>query len=140
MFPGKTEGAARSVDELEEGTNRKRIVWIALFVTATVAACLSVYLSWRPLNRHPDPTPYDSLIGQLRANMSEDDILALFRQASDGNVRAEVRSFDEPASKGGRHVISYGIGSDDPLKVRFGGPAGRTPTQWCYRDQCDKIE
>ena len=144
LLPGKTAGAVeppvQNVDELDESANRKRLFWIALFVAVTVAASLSVYLFWRPPNRHLEPTPYDNLIGQLRANMSEEDVLALFKQASDGNVRAEVKSYDEPSFSGSRHVISYRIGSDEPLKVRMGGPTGRTAAEWCYRDHCHDIE
>ena len=144
LLRGKTaraiEPQVQNIDEPEESTNRKRLVWIAIFVAATVAASLAVYLFWRPPNRHFEPTPYDNLIGQLRRTMSEEDVLALFRSASDGNARADVKTFDEPSFNRARHVISYRIGSDEPLKVRIGGPTGRTAAEWCYRDHCHDIE
>ena len=139
LLPGNT--AVQNADEIDEATNRKRLVWIVGFVTLTVAASLSVYLFWRPPNRHMEPTPYDSLIGELRANMSEEDVLALFRSASEGNARAEVKAYDEPSLGGSRRVISYRIGSDEPLKVLLGGASRRTAAAWCYRDNChDDIE
>ncbi len=117
------------------------MLWIAIFVAATVAASLAVYLLARPANRHLEPTPYDNLIGELRATMSEEDVLALFRSVSDGNPRAEVKAYDEVSPSGSRRVISYRIGSDEPLKVRMGGPTGDTAAEWCYRDHCyDNIE
>jgi hypothetical protein len=100
------EKAASSVDpmvqnaeEPDEDASIKRMLWIVIFVAATVAASLSVYLLSRPANRHPEPTPYDTLIGQLRASMSEDDVLSLFRSASEGNARAEVKAYDEVSSE-----------------------------------------
>ena len=75
LLPGNT--AVQDADETDEATSRRRLVWIVGFVTLTVAASLSVYLFWRPPNRHFEPTPYDNLIGQLRADMSEEDVLAI---------------------------------------------------------------
>jgi hypothetical protein len=139
LLPGNT--AVQDADETDEATSRRRLVWIVGFVTLTVAASLSVYLFWRPPNRHFEPTPYDSLIGELRANMSEEDVLALFRSASEGNARAEVKAYDESSPGGSRRVISYRIGSDEPLKVLLGGASRRTAAEWCYRDHChDDIE
>jgi hypothetical protein len=134
LLPGNT--AVQNADETDEATNRKRLVWIVGFVILTVAASQSVYRFWRPPNRHVEPTPYDSLIGELRVNMSEEDVLALFRSASEGNTRAEVKAYDEPSPGGSRRVISYRIGSDEPLKVLLGSPSRRTSTEWCYRDHC----
>jgi hypothetical protein len=145
LSSGKTTGSGESLvqvaEEFEEGSSRKRMAWIAVFVILTVAASLAAYLLWRPANRHLEPTPYEALISQLRKDMSADDVLALFRSASDGNARAEVKAYDELSASGPRHVVSYRIGSEEPLTVRLGGPGGRTATEWCYRDHCyDNIE
>jgi hypothetical protein len=145
LLPG---GTASSVEPLvqnaegpEEDADLRRMLWIVIFVAATVAASLSVYLLSRPANRHLEPTPYDTLIGQLRTSMSEEDVMSLFRSASDGNARAEVKAYDEVSAGKSRRVITYKIGSDEPLKVRLGGPTGHTAAEWCYRDHCyDNIE
>ena len=143
-LPGKAAGAVDplvQVEGPEEDSGRKRVAWIAIFVLATVTASLAAYLLWRPANRHPDPTPYDSLIVQLRVSMSEEDVLFLFRSAGDGNARAEIKAYDELSEGGRRRVISYRIGSEEPLTIRMGGQTGRTAAEWCYRDHCyDNIE
>jgi hypothetical protein len=145
VLPGKParpgEPLVQTAEEAEESTNREGLGWIALFVVATVVACLTVYLLQRPANRHFEPTPYDTLIPKLRSNMSEDDVLALFRSASDGNARAEIKAYDEVSKSGPRRVITYRTGSDEPLKVRLGGSTGQTAAEWCYRDHChDNID
>ena len=138
---GSVEPMVQNAEEPEEDASLRRMLWIAIFVAVTVAASLAVYLLSRPPNRHLEPTPYDNLISQLRASMSEEDVLALFRSASDGNARAEVKAYDEPSGGESRRVITYRIGSEEPLKVRLGGPTGHTAAEWCYRDHCyDNIE
>jgi hypothetical protein len=144
-LPGKTAGPldplVQVAEEPEDDSGRERVAWIVIFVLATVTASLAAYLLWRPANRHPEPTPYDKLIGQLRASMSEEDVLSLFRSAGDGNARAEIKAYDELSAGGRRHVISYRIGAEEPLTVHLGGQTGRTAAEWCYRDHCyDNIE
>jgi hypothetical protein len=135
------EPLVQTADEPDEDADLRRMLWIVIFVAATVAASLSVYLLSRPANRHSEPTPYDTLIGQLRASMSEDDVMSLFRSASDGNARAEVKAYDEVSAGAKWRVLTYKIGSEEPLKVRLGGPSGHTAAEWCYRDHCyDNIE
>jgi hypothetical protein len=135
------EPLVETAEEPDEDASLKRMLWIVIFVSVTVAASLSVYLLSRPANRHLEPTPYDTLIGQLRASMSEEDVLALFRSAGDGNARAEVKAYDEVSAGTSRRIITYKIGSEEPLKVRLGGPTGHTAAEWCYRDHCyDNID
>jgi hypothetical protein len=144
-LPGKrvfsVEPLVQTAEEPDARANRKHILSVAIFVLSSVAVSSVVYLLTRPPNRHLDPTPYDSLISQLRSSMPEDDVLALFRSASEGTARAEFRAYDEISSSGKRRVITYRIGSDEPLTVKLGGPTGRTVSEWCYRDNChDDIE
>jgi hypothetical protein len=135
------EPQVQAVEEPDEAVDRQRMLGIAIFVLLSVAVSLSVYLLMRPPNRHLEPTPYDTLISQLRTSMSEEDVLALFRSASAGTSRAEFGASDEISPSGRRRVVSYRIGSDEPLTVRLGGRTGRTAAEWCYRDHChDNIE
>src|SRR4051812_1239426 len=114
------------VEESEDRAGRVRFWVMALFVALFAAASLAVYLWMRPANRHFEPTPYEGIITQLRSNMTESDVLTIFRNAKDGVSRADYSAFDETAAGRTRRVLAYRVGVDDPLKVRLGGPAGNT--------------
>jgi hypothetical protein len=128
-------------EELEDSDDRAnpaRFWVITAFVAAFAATSLSAYLYVRPPNRHFEPTPYEGIISQLRSNMTEDDVLAIYRNAKDGNPRADYSASDETTTSGTRRVLAFKLGADDPLRVRLGGPSGDTVSEWCYRDHCYK--
>src|SRR6185437_9419650 len=130
------ESVLDAVEEDEDRANRARFWVMTVFVAVFAGASLSVYLWLRPPNRHFEPTPYDAIISQLRSNMTEDDVLAIFRNAKDGVSRAEYSASDETTTTGTRRVLAYKVGADDPLRVRLGGPSGHTVAEWCYGDHC----
>jgi hypothetical protein len=112
-----------------------------VFVVAVAAMSLTVYLALRPPNRHLEPTPYDGIVSELRKTMSQGDVMDLFRSASEGVQRGEIGQYDEAAATGNHHVLTYRIGNEEPLKVRFSAEDGHPLTDWCFRDHChDNIE
>jgi hypothetical protein len=130
------ERVLEAIDEAEDRANRARFWVMTVFVALFAGASLSVYVWMRPPNRHFEPTPYDGIISQLRSHMTEDDVLAIYRNAKDGNSRADYSASDETTTSGTRRVLAFKLGADDPLKVRLGGPSGNTVSEWCYRDHC----
>jgi hypothetical protein len=130
------EPVPEPVDEAEDCANPARFWAMILFVAVFAAASLSVYLWLRPPNRHFEPTPYDAIISQLRSNMTEDDVLAIFRNARDGVSRADYSASYETTPTGTRRVLAFKVGGDAPLRVRLGGLSGNTVAEWCYRDHC----
>jgi hypothetical protein len=125
-----------ALDDSDDRSNPAQFWAMALFVAAFAAVSLSAYLWLRPPNRHQEPTPYDAIISQLRSTMTEDDVLAIYRNAKDGNPRAAYSASDETIPSGPRRVLVFKLGADDPLTVRLGGPSGNTVAEWCYEDHC----
>ena len=145
MPPAKAEAVFEPRDkfaeEPDDRANLRRMFWLTAFVVFSVAASLTAYLWLRQPNRHLEPTPYDSLISQLRKNMSEEDVLALFHAANENSGRSEISAYDLPSADGNLRVVSYKLDTDSPLTVRLGGSTGRTVVEWCYRDHChDNVE
>lgn len=128
-------------EEPEEIAARGRFLGMMAFVAGIAIASLAVYLWMRPANRHLEPTPYDTIISQLRSNMSEDDVMALFRAANENGGRGDLSAYDETIDGTMRRVVSYRLDNDEPLRVRMGGSQRLTVAEWCYRDHChDNIE
>ncbi len=135
------EASADQWDEPDERANRNRMLALVAFVSLVAGASLLVYLSLRPPNRHLEPTPYDGIVSQLRKTMTEAEVLELFRAAGEGVARGEVAQYDETPDVGSHHVLTYRIGSEEPLKVRFNADNGHALNDWCFRDHCyDNIE
>ncbi len=132
------ESHVHVLDEPEDEANRKRFFSIILFVVAFATVSLLVYLFLRPPNRHLEQTPYDGMIAQLRTNMSEQDVMALFRSFQESGQRGDLSTYDESVAGGARRVVVFKLLSDEPLAVKL---QGRSVVEWCYRDHChDNIE
>lgn len=123
-------------DQAEEMADRKRFLYIILFVSAFTFVSLAVYLLLRPHNRHLELTPYENLISQLRSGMSEPDVVALFKNSIENGVPAEIATYDKLDSSGSRHVVAYRLRGDEPLEARFAAGGGGRIAEWCYRDHC----
>lgn len=131
-----TRPSLNPVDEAEDRSNRMRALMCFLFVCAFTSVSLAVYLAWRPHNRHLEPTPYDGIISQLRPGMSEQDVLALFKAASQDQRTGEFAVYPEVDGSGTHDVVAYRNGKDEPLEVRFSVGDRVRLTQWCYSGQC----
>jgi len=128
--------AFEALEDSDERTNPARFWIMTVFVAAFATASLSAYVWLRPPNRHLEPTPYDGIISQLRSQMTEEDVLAIYRNAKDGVPRADYSAFDETTTTGTYRVLAFKVGADEPLEVRLGGPTGNTIAEWCYKDHC----
>ncbi|HKF50589.1 MAG TPA: hypothetical protein VKB38_24710 [Terracidiphilus sp.] len=142
---GKSEmWAEPSTDGMDEfDYARSRRDWLRIFtiVGVVVAVSLILYRILHEPNRHLEATPYDRVISQLRASMSQQDVLNLFKEDSEVARGGEISSYDEPSADGAHRVLVYKLGPDDPLTVKFGGVKGDALREWCYRDHChDNID
>lgn len=123
-------------DEAEEEANRKRFLYIILFVSAFTFVSLAAYLFLRPHNRHLELTPYENVISQFRSGMSEPDVMALFKASIESGIPAEIATYDKSDSGGLRHIVAYRLRGDEPLEVQFATGRGSQIDEWCYRDHC----
>lgn len=131
-----TRPSLNPVDEAEDKSNRTRAIMIILFVCAFTGVSIAVYLLCRPHNRHLEPTPYEDIISQLRPNMSERDVLALFKAHSQDREAGEFAVYPELDGDGTHNVVAYRNGKDEPLEVRFSVGDRVRLLEWCYSGQC----